>query len=444
MKSWWAWTVASRVKRGVTRSRSLLFVVAAVTAFAVAASIGTTRDAAAALPPGNAAQQWNKVAEDTIVGSGAFQGEGFVYNAYVSMAMDRAVNPGERQGQSPDAAVTESAYRILVHYFPSQEPNLTALHDAALAAIPDGPAKRNGIMYGGLAADKVLRERVGDGLQTPIGSTSPFPTLAPGPGVWRLTPPAFAAPQTPWMATMRPFGLESAAQFLPPPPPSLQSQQWLDAFNEVKSLGAADSATRIPDQTAVAIFWTANVVRQYNGLARSIATNTSLDVPETARLLAVVNEVAADAMIAMMNAKYHYLFWRPVTAIDPTSAANDGFGPVPGFDDGNPLTSEQPGWRPLVPTPNHPEYPSAHATITSAIAEVLTQFLGTDQLNVDVQGTPSLSVTRHFATADDLRAEADNARVWAGLHYRFSVQAGSLLGRQVADYDLEHAFQPIG
>ena len=444
MKSWWAWTVASRVKRGVTRSRSLLFVVAAVTAFAVAASIGTTRDAAAALPPGNAAQQWNKVAEDTIVGSGAFQGEGFVYNAYVSMAMDRAVNPGERQGQSPDAAVTESAYRILVHYFPSQEPNLTALHDAALAAIPDGPAKRNGIMYGGLAADKVLRERVGDGLQTPIGSTSPFPTLAPGPGVWRLTPPAFAAPQTPWMATLRPFGLESAAQFLPPPPPSLRSQQWLDAFNEVKSLGAADSATRTPDQTAVAIFWTANVVRQYNGLARSIATNVSLDVPETARLLAVVNEVGADAMIAMMNAKYHYLFWRPVTAIDPTSAANDGFGPVPGFDDGNPLTSEQPGWRPLVPTPNHPEYPSAHATITSAIAEVLTQFLGTDQLNVDVQGTPSLSVTRHFATADDLRAEADNARVWAGLHYRFSVQAGSLLGRQVADYDLEHAFQPIG
>jgi hypothetical protein len=431
----------------VTRSRSLLFVVAAVTAFAVA-SIGTTRDAAAALPPGNAAQQWNKIAEDTIVGSGAFQGEGFVYMAYVSMAIDRAVNPGERHGQSPDAAVTESAYRILVHCFPSQEPNLTALHDAALAAIPDAPAKRNGIMYGGLAADKVLRERVGDGLQTPIGSTSPFPTLAPGTGVWRLTPPAFAAPQTPWMATLRPFGLESADQFLPPAPPSLQSQQWLDAFNEVKSLGAVNSATRTPDQTAVAIFWTANVVRQYNGLARSIATNMSLDVPETARFLAMVNEVGADAMIAMMNAKYHYLFWRPVTAIngslDPTAVTNDGFGPVPGFDDGNPLTSEQPGWRPLVPTPNHPEYPSAHATITSAIAEVLTQFLGTDQLNVDVQGTPSLSVTRHFATADDLRAEADNARVWAGLHYRFSVQAGSLLGRQVADYDLGHAFQPIG
>jgi hypothetical protein len=418
----------------------------AVTATAVAVAVlaGAARNAAAALPPGNAAQQWNKIAEDTVVGSGVFQGEGFVYMAYVSMAMDRAVNPGERNGQSPDAAITEAAYRVLVQYFPAKEPDLTALHDAALAAIPDGSAKRNGIVFGGLAADRVLRERAGDGLQTPIGSTSSFPTLSPGPGVWRLTPSAYATPQTPWMASLRPFVLESADHFLPPPPPSLQSQQWVDAFNEVKSVGAVNSATRTAEQTATAIFWTANVVRQYNGLARGIATNESLDVPDTARLLAMVNEVGADAMIAMMNAKYHYLFWRPVTAIDPTSVTDDGFGPVPGVDDGNPATVEQPGWRPLVATPNHPEYPSAHATITSAIAEVLTRFLGTDALDVDVQGTPSLAVTRHFATADDLRDEADNARIWAGLHYRFSVQAGSLLGREVADYDLGHAFQPVG
>jgi hypothetical protein len=422
--------------------------VVAVTAVGVAVSTGEIRTAAAALPSGNAAQQWDKIAEDTVVGSGAFQGEGFVYMAYVSMAMDRAVNPGRRLGQSPDAAVTEAAYQVLVHYFPAQEANLTALHDAALAAIPDGAAKRNGIVYGALAADKVLRERADDGLQTPIGSTSSFPTLAPGPGVWRLTPPAFAAPQTPWMARMQPFVLESGDQFLPPPPPSLQSQEWVDAFNELKSVGAVNSTTRTADQTATAIFWTANVVRQYNLLARNIATATGLDVPATARFLAMLNEVGADAMIAMMNAKYHYLFWRPVTAIngslDPTAVTNDGFGPVPGYDDGNPLTVEQAGWRPLVATPNHPEYPSAHATITSAIAEVLTRFFGTDQINVDIQGTPSLSVTRHFATADDLRAEVGNARVWAGLHYRFSVQAGSTLGREVADYDLDHAFQQGG
>src|SRR5215831_7819246 len=213
--------------------KSWLGLVAAVAACAVVASAGALHTAAAAPPPGNAAQQWNKIAEDTVVGSGAFQGEGFVYMAYVSMAMDRAVNPGERHGQSPDAAVTEAAYRILVHYFPAQEPNLTALHDAALAAIPDGAAKRNGIAYGGIAADKVLRERADDGLQTPIGSSSSFPTLPPGPGLWRLVPLAYAAPQTPWMATMRPLVLESADQFLPPAPPSLQSQQWVDAFDEI-------------------------------------------------------------------------------------------------------------------------------------------------------------------------------------------------------------------
>ena len=124
-------------------------------------------------------------------------------------------------------------------------------------------------------------------------------------------------------------------------------------------------------------------------VARGTATKLGLEVPHTARLLAMINEVGADAMIAMMHAKYHYLFWRPVTAIDPSSVTNDGFGPVPGFDDGNPATVEQPGWRPLVTTPNHPEYPSAHATISSAIVEVLTRFLGTDAIDVDVQGQPA-------------------------------------------------------
>jgi hypothetical protein len=416
------------------RARALRGLAVGVTAIAMLS--GTAGTAHAALPPGNAAQQWDQIAEDTVVGSGAFQGEGFVYMAYVAKAMHGAVSPGERRGQSADAAVAESAYRVLVHYFPAKEADLTALHDEALAAIPAGPAKRQGIAYGGLAAAKLLRERDGDGLQTPVASTSPFPTLPPGPGVWRLTPSAYAAPQTPWMANVRPFLLTNSDQFRPPPPPSLSSPQWVAAFDEIKSLGSATSTTRTADQTAIALFWTANVVRQYNSLARSVATKLGLDVPHTARLLAMVDEVGADAMIAMMNAKYHFLFWRPVTAIDPTSVIGDGFGPTPGFDDGNPATVEQPGWRPLIATPNHPEYPSAHATISSAIVEVLSRLLGTDAIDVDVQGGPTLTATRHFATADDLRTQVGNARVWGGLHYRFSVQAGSALGRQIADYDL--------
>src|SRR5215468_2506214 len=141
---------------------SRLLVVAAVVATAL--TLGASTGRAVTLPPGNAAQQWDKIAEDTVVGSGAFQGESFIYLAYVSEAMDGAVNPGRRNGQNSDAAVAQAAYDVLVHYFPSQAANLSALHDASLETVADGAAKRNGIMFGDLAAAKVIRERAGDGL----------------------------------------------------------------------------------------------------------------------------------------------------------------------------------------------------------------------------------------------------------------------------------------
>src|SRR5215472_18635466 len=127
------------------RKRAVLILGTALVAAAAALMLGVGSGRAVTLPAGNAAQQWDKIAEDTVVGAGALQSEGFVYLAYVSAAMDGAVNPGVRNGQSPDAAVAQSAYDVLVHYFPAQEANLSALHDAALAAIPDGAAKRNGI-----------------------------------------------------------------------------------------------------------------------------------------------------------------------------------------------------------------------------------------------------------------------------------------------------------
>jgi hypothetical protein len=416
-------------------------------ATALVAVVGTASATGPILPGGNAVEQWDKIAEDTVVGSGAFQNEGLIYMAYVSSAMYRAVSPGERRGQSPDAAVVEAAYTTLSHYFPAQGATLDALHAQALAAIPDSQAKVVGMRYGALSAAKEIAERDGDGLQTPIGSTALFPTLTPGPGVWRLTPP-YAPPQTPWVANVRPFILDSAAQFLPPPPPSLQSQQWVAAFNEIKAHGS--NANPNTAETSTARFWTANVIRQYNLLARDVATAKSLDVVETARLVAMVNTVGADAQISCMYAKYHYLFWRPVTAIDPTSVSSDGFGSMPGFDDGNPATAEQPGWRPLITTPNHPEYPAAHGSITSAEAEVFSEFLGTGAIGVDIHGfdpaspAGNLAATRHFDTAAELRAEIVDARVWAGVHYRFSGVAGVNLGREVAQYDLAHAFGPSG
>jgi hypothetical protein len=420
---------------------------AVVIVMAVVAGAGV-REARAVLPPGNTAQQWDKIAEDTIVGSGAFQNEGLIYMAYVSNAMYRAVSPGERRGQSADAALVEAAYTTLSHYFPAQAATLDALHNEALAAIPDDQKKDVGMRYGALAAAKEIAERDGDGLQTPIASTSSFPTLAPGPGVWRLTPSAYLAPQTPWVASVRTFVLNSADQFLPAPPPSLSSPEWVAAFNESKVHGVSTNPNNA--ETSVAKFWTANVIRQYNGLARDVATAKSLDLVQTARLIAMVNTVGVDAQISCMYAKYHFLFWRPVTAIDPTSVTSDGFGPTPGYSDGNAATTEQVGWRPLITTPNHPEYPAAHGSITGAESQVFSDFLGTDAIDLDIHGfdpagpAGNLNAVRHFATADDLRAEIVNARVWGGMHYRFSGEAGVKLGREVADYDLAHAFAGNG
>lgn len=425
--------------------RKMLAAVVAGTIATFAVPGGGVLTARTALPPGNTAQQWDTIAEDTVVGSGTFQNEGLIYMAYVTNAMYRAISPGERKGQDPDAALIEAAYTILSHYFPSEAASLDALHTEALAAIPDRQAKVVGRRYGALAAAKEIAERTGDGLQTPIGSTSLFPTLPPGPGVWRLTPP-YLAPQTPWVANVRPFILNSP--FLAPPPPSLSSQQWVDAFNEIKAHGSSTNPNTA--ETSTARFWTANVIRQYNRLARDVASAQAMDLVETARLMALVNTVGADAQISCMYGKYHYLFWRPVTAIDPTSVTADGFGPVPGYSDENPATAEQPGWRPLLTTPNHPEYPAAHGSITSAEAEVFTDVLGTAAIDLDIHGfdpagaAGNLDAVRHFATADQLRAEILNARLWGGLHYRFSSEAGIALGRQVAEYDLAHAFAANG
>jgi len=242
---------------------------------------------------------------------------------------------------------------------------------------------------------------------------------------------------------------QNADQFLPDPPPSLQSSDWVEAFNQIKTYGEVTSSMRTSEQTAIAKFWSANVVRQYNLVVRDIVDQRTLGLLQTARLTAMVNTVGADALISCLFAKYHYLFWRPVTAIDPTAVTFDGFGPIPGYDDGNLATVEQLGWRPLLVTPNHPEYPAAHGSITSAMAEVFSSFLGAQRFNLDIHGfdaagaAGNLNAVRHFEMANDLRNEIIYARLWAGLHYHFSSVAGVVLGRNVAKYDLRHAFRPL-
>lgn len=427
--------------------------------FAAAALVALACDPAAALPPGNTVQQWNSIAEDTVIGSGALQNEGLIYMAYVSAAVYNAAaaidgtyepyrfDAAVPAGASVDAAVVEAASRTLRYYFPARDAALEALRQEALALIADGDAKDAGRAVGIAAADAIITLRTGDGRLTPIATTSTFPRKQPGPGVWRLTPAAFAAPQTPWVGSVRPFVLNAPGQFHPAPPPPLSSERWARQVEEVALYGRASGSARTAEQTGIALFWTANVVRQYNRLGRDVASALSLDLMRTARLLAMIDVVGADAQITTMHWKYAFLFWRPVTAIDPTAVTADGFGPVPGYDDGNPRTVEEIGWRPLLATPNHPEFPSAHGSITSAVAEVLSEFLGSDQIDVTIHGfdpagaAGNLNATRHFDSAASLRAEIADARVFGGLHYRGSCEAGVDLGRRVAHYALDHAFR---
>jgi hypothetical protein len=254
---------------------------AALIGLVVAVVFGGTSPAAHAVLPAlpNTVQQWNKIAEDTVVASGAFQGEGEVYMSYAATAVYDAVVAIEGgyepygpaisapAGASVDCAVVEAAYRTLFHYFSS---------NASLAGILNGhysDALSNlngctadggkGTTIGLAAANSIIALRAGDGRLTPIGTTSSFETKDPGPGVWRLTPP-FPVAQTPWLGSVQPFLLNSPGQFTTEPPLPLTSQEWVRAFDEVKTYGRATNSSRTDEQTAIARFYTANVIRQFN------------------------------------------------------------------------------------------------------------------------------------------------------------------------------------
>ncbi len=352
-----------------------------------------------------------------------------VYDAVVAIEggyQPYMLNLAQRPGASIDAAVAAAAHDVLVHYFPAQQAALDTDYANALAAIPDGAVKDAGIAVGQEAAAGIIALRQGDGLEADIGFTMP----PPSPGVWQL--PAGQTPQTPWVSKVRPFMLESPDQFRPGPPPELTSSEWAAEFNETKDMGRSDSPYRAAQQTDVARFWSTNVGVQCNTAFKQITLDRGLDAVQAARLFALGNLVGADALIACFDAKYHYLFWRPQFSI-----------PL-GDTDRNPDTVSDPTWKPLLATPNHPEYPAAHGCLTSAEAEVFAAFLGTRQINIDVTSTvPNLlHATRHFDSVEDLVQEIINARVWAGIHYRESDVKGVIIGRKVAHWTLQRYFLP--
>ena len=359
--------------------------------------------------------------------------------AITSVAVSDAVNaitkkytrygstPKPPAGASTTAAAIGAAYRALTQLLPSQQQFLDTMLAQSIAKFGVSPADP-GFVFGEAVADEILAMRASDGAA--LAQYPYTPPNAGAPGVWVPTPPAFTAALLPGWGLVQPWVLKSGAQFRPDKGPELTSHRYARDLNEVKAIGALNSATRTAEQTNIAKFWVAPAVVIWNGVLRQVALGLDLDNSEAARDFALMNVAAADARIACWDTKYAFNFWRPVTAIQRAD------------EDGNPATDADPGWTPLIATPNFPEYVSAHTTVSSAMATVL-RLLFDDDPGVAFTATSPTNpgFERHWTTFSEGVREVIDARVYSGIHFRSSDERGARLGRQVARFAATHAFR---
>ena len=331
------------------------------------------------------------------------------------------------QGGSTTAAAIGAAYRALTQLMPTQAQFLGTMLSPSLAKFGINPGDP-GFVFGEAVADEIIAMRTGDGAAQ---AQYPYtPPNAGAPGVWEPTPPGFAAASAPGWVIVQPWVLESGAQFSVDEGPDLTSHRYARDLNEVKELGALNSATRTDEQTNIARFWAAQSLVIWNDVLRHVALGLDLDESEAARAFALMSVAGADARIACWNAKYAFNFWRPVTAIQRAD------------EDGNPATEADPGWTPLIATPNHPEYVSAHATLSTAMATVLRLLFDDDPGVAFTTTTPTNpGYERHWTTFSDAVREVIDARVYSGIHFRSSDERGARLGRQVGRFAVKHAFR---
>jgi membrane-associated phospholipid phosphatase len=325
-------------------------------------------------------------------------------------------------GARPDAAADQAAHDVLAALYPAQKSGLDQMLAAQLAAIPDTPGKQQAIRVGASVARLLIDLRATD------GSAVTPPPFVPGtnPGDYRPTPPNFPAPVFTNWGTITPFALDSGQQFRPPAPPPITGPAYAGALNQVKSLGQDTSTTRTADETTQAQFWGASPIwNVWNEVAQKLAVARHASLERTVTVFENLDLTLADATIALYDAKYHYLVWRPVTAIEL------------GDTIGNPGITGDPTWLPLAVTAPDPSYPGAHATISQAAATVLAAFYGDHQhLTVTSDGDPG--VTRSFGSFQAAANEATLSRLFAGQHTMIDLVAGQHLGHQVAQFVISH------
>jgi hypothetical protein len=381
---------------------------------------------------------WNAMAVNTTIANGQNPFAQARVLTIVQLAVFEAVNAvtGEHEpylgtvsaleGASADAAAIAAAHRVLRTYFPGSATDLDNARDASLQAIPDGSAKDAGIATGVAAADAMIALRANDG-STPAAFYVPGPVE---PGIWQATPTCPVDPATgvargvfyQWQH-VTPFGISAAAAFMPGPPPALDSNQYRKDYLEVSTVGSDSSPDRPQDRADVARFYAVTSPTMiFNSAVRQIAAARGTALADNAHDLALINMSINDALIVSFATKYHYLFWRPETAIRA------------GDTDGNGKTDPDPTFAPFIPTPCFPSYPSNHASGTNAGAEALRRIYGAGGHHLTFENPIVPDVVLHYTTLQQITDDVDDARVYGGIHFRFDQEAGGRLGRLVATY----------
>lgn len=335
---------------------------------------------------------------------------------------------GVPRGASQDAAAAAAAHEVLVALYPAFQPALDAVLHQSLAQIPDGNDKLQGAAIGQAVADRILALRSNDG-----SNAAPIPfVFGSAPGDYQSTPPNFPKqPQFTHWSHVTPFTLQRSSQFRLGPPPELTSDTYTDAFNEVKSLGIANSTTASADQALTGRFWNGAIQNYWNEIAQTLSVVQNLTTAQNARLFALLNLTLADGVIAFYDSKYTYNFWRPVTAIRAADTDN------------NPDTAADPNWLPEVgnTTPD-PSYPGAHAVLSAAAARVLTSFFKREHFNFNVTSEVLPGVERSFSKISAAAEEATLSRIFAGVHFRSDLTSGQRLGREVAEFVVDNFLTP--
>ena len=332
-------------------------------------------------------------------------------------------NPALLGVGSPAAAAAAASYRTLVGIYGAGNPCLATVIDPAVTYAGDP-----GLQAGNEAAAALLP------LYRPSFALPSDPYLGgTAPGEWRPTLPALAPGAFRFQTVTAPFVLNRPSQFRPEPPPPLSSVAYARAYDEVKALGALTNSTRTPEQFELTQFWALNPVVTFNATVRSIAEAHVPDIGDKARLLALVNLAAADALITCWDSKYHYSFWRPVTAIQE------------GDNDLNQRTVGDPGWLPLVPTPPYPDYTSGFNNLSGSFTGMLELYFGTDEFDFSILSpTPGLTVNpRPYHRFSEAAQEVVEVRILQGIHFRFADEQARRQGRRVAHWVFMKSLRPL-